>query len=189
MTATYRSGGKKRERALEGEGDRVASARKTLLEGGGAEIPAATWQAFVATGTVHLLAISGMHVTAFAAGILAALGAFYRLPLPPALYRARELLTAGVTGLGTTGYAWLAGASVPPLPTLAGVLLLLALRAARRHVRPAAITFNAVRLSRPPATRSTSRLRSIKPRAGCRWSQNMRALSSARSLRTFRATP
>lgn len=40
MTATSRSGGKKRERALEGEGDRVASARKALLEGVGAEIAA-----------------------------------------------------------------------------------------------------------------------------------------------------
>lgn len=40
MAATPRSGGKKRDRASEGEADRVASARKALLEGVGAEIAA-----------------------------------------------------------------------------------------------------------------------------------------------------
>lgn len=38
--APARSGGKKRERASEGEGDRVGAARKALLEGVGAEIAA-----------------------------------------------------------------------------------------------------------------------------------------------------
>lgn len=40
MAGTAKAGGKKRERAQEGEGDRVGAARKALLEGVGAEIAA-----------------------------------------------------------------------------------------------------------------------------------------------------
>ncbi len=116
---------------------RVQGLVQGLAVGLRAEIPSGIWRAFVTTGTVHLLAISGMHVTAFAAWLLAGVAALYRLPLPPVARRARLPLTIAVMGLGTGGYALLAGASVPTLRTFAGVALLLAVRALRRHARPA----------------------------------------------------
>lgn len=119
-------------------GARAAGLVQGLAVGLRAEIPAQTWRAFVATGTVHLLAISGMHVTAFAAWLVAGFGLLYRMRLPQVLRRARMALTIGITALGTSAYALLAGASVPTLRTLTGVLLLLALRMLRRHARPGA---------------------------------------------------
>ncbi|MCC7198303.1 MAG: DNA internalization-related competence protein ComEC/Rec2 [Gammaproteobacteria bacterium] len=115
---------------------RVQGLVQGLAVGLRAEIPADVWRAFVATGTVHLLAISGMHVTSFAAWLVAGVAALYRLPLPPRLGRSRLSLTIVVMGAGTGAYALLAGASVPTLRTFAGVALLLALRALRRHARP-----------------------------------------------------
>lgn len=109
-----------------------------LAVGVRAEIPGETWRAFVATGTVHLLAISGTHVTAFAALLVGAVGLVYRAPLPGGLRRRRAAVTATVTALGTVGYALLAGASVPTLRTTTGVLLLLALGLMRRTVAPQA---------------------------------------------------
>lgn len=118
------------------EAPRAAALLAGLAVGVRAEIPGDTWRAFVATGTVHLLAISGTHVTAFAALLVGATGLVFRAPLPGGLRRRRVAVTAAVTALGTVGYALLAGASVPTLRTTAGVLLLLALGLMRRKVAP-----------------------------------------------------
>ncbi len=115
---------------------RAAALLAGLAVGVRAEIPGETWRAFVATGTVHLLAISGTHVTAFAALLVGATGLVFRAPLPGAVRRRRVVLTAATAALGTIGYALLAGASVPTLRTTAGVALLLLLGLMRRAVAP-----------------------------------------------------
>lgn len=90
--------------------------------------------AFVATGTAHLIAISGMHVTAFAlaAHLLLRLG--YRLSGRPA-WSARWPAAQALAVVGVTAaYGLLAGASLPTVRTVAMVAVALALRAARRRV-------------------------------------------------------
>jgi len=90
--------------------------------------------AFVATGTAHLIAISGMHVTAFAlaAHLLLRLG--YRCCGRPA-WSARWPAAQALAVMGVTAaYGLLAGASLPTVRTVAMVAVALALRAARRRV-------------------------------------------------------
>ncbi len=90
------------------------------------------WRVFNATGTTHLIAISGLHVTLFA---LAAFFCARRLwrHVPPARRVARETfaLSAGCAAAG--GYALLAGFSVPAQRTwlMLGVFALARLQA--RH--------------------------------------------------------
>lgn len=91
------------------------------------------WDAFAATGLAHLIAISGLHVTAFALGVLALLRAAYRLP-GCAAPRARLALETIVVLSATAGYALLAGASVPALRTLAMVAIVALQRLLRRAV-------------------------------------------------------
>ncbi len=90
--------------------------------------------AFVATGTAHLIAISGMHVTAFAiaAHLLLRLG--YRLHGRAAWSRHWPAAQALAVLAMTAAYGLLAGASLPTVRTVAMVTVALALRAARRRV-------------------------------------------------------
>jgi competence protein ComEC len=89
--------------------------------------------AFVATGTAHLIAISGMHVTAFALTALVLLRWFYaRLAvarLSAVWPGCQALVVLGVT----IAYGLLAGASLPTVRTVAMVAVAAGLRLARRH--------------------------------------------------------
>jgi competence protein ComEC len=91
------------------------------------------WRVFNATGTTHLVAISGLHVTMFALLAFAlARRLWSRLPARTAI--ARETF-AGLLGLAAAGaYALLAGFSVPAQRTwlMLGVFALA--RCAARHV-------------------------------------------------------
>lgn len=90
--------------------------------------------AFVATGTAHLIAISGMHVTAFALAVHLLLRLGYRLTGRPA-WSARWPAAQALAVVGVTAaYGVLAGASLPTVRTVAMVAVALALRAARRRV-------------------------------------------------------
>ncbi len=97
-------------------------------------VPDELWDAFAATGTAHLMAISGLHVTGCALFALWLLRFCRRLPgfrrLPHWL-----VIESGVVLAVTAGYAWLAGASAPALRTLAMVAIAAALRCARRNWR------------------------------------------------------
>jgi competence protein ComEC len=75
-------------------------------------VSADQWRVFNATGTTHLVAISGLHVTLFALVAFAIARGFWRV-LPPARRMQRETfaLLAGLVAAG--GYALLAGFSVP----------------------------------------------------------------------------
>ncbi|HEU0225023.1 MAG TPA: ComEC/Rec2 family competence protein [Steroidobacteraceae bacterium] len=97
-------------------------------------VPDELWDAFAATGTAHLMAISGLHVTGCALFALWMLRFARRLP---GLRRLRHWLVieSGIVLAITAGYAWLAGASAPALRTLAMVAIAVALRLARRNWR------------------------------------------------------
>lgn len=124
--------------AAAGEGG-SAGVLQGLSVGLRASIPDELDDAFAATGTAHLIAISGMHVTAFALVMLwlsrlawAAAGSPRVAPAWPALQAAAVLVL-------TCGYALLAGASVPTLRTAVMVAVALALRLARRASPGAAV--------------------------------------------------
>lgn len=97
-------------------------------------IPDELWDAFAATGTAHLMAISGLHVTGCALFALWLVRLTRRLP---GLRRVPHwpVIESAIVLTITAGYAWLAGGSAPALRTLAMVAIAAALRLARRNWR------------------------------------------------------
>jgi len=96
------------------------------------------WRVFNATGTTHLVAISGMHVTLFALLAFAAARAVWRW-LPPARFVARETFAA-LAGLAAAGaYALLAGLSVPTQRTWLMLAIFVGTRLAARAAAPARV--------------------------------------------------
>lgn len=89
------------------------------------------WRVFNATGTTHLVAISGMHVTLFALLAFGAARLLWRLRPGRAIERESFALAAGLLAAG--GYALLAGFSVPTQRTW---LMLLVFATARLGARP-----------------------------------------------------
>jgi competence protein ComEC len=89
--------------------------------------------AFVATGTAHLIAISGMHVTAFALTSLLLLRWLHGRLATVQRSRAWPQRQALVVMLVTIGYGLLAGASLPTVRTVAMVGVAVNLRLARRN--------------------------------------------------------
>ncbi len=94
------------------------------------------WRVFNATGTTHLVAISGLHVTLFALlSFLLARNLWRWLPLQG--YLAREPF-AMLLGLGAAGgYALLAGFSVPTQRTWVTLAVFAGARLCARHVSAA----------------------------------------------------
>jgi competence protein ComEC len=88
--------------------------------------------AFVATGTAHLIAISGMHVTAFALTSLMLLRWFYGRLATAGLSAAWPGCQMLIVLVVTVAYGLLAGASLPTVRTVAMVAVAIGLRAARR---------------------------------------------------------
>jgi competence protein ComEC len=76
------------------------------------------WRVFNVTGTTHLVAISGLHVTLFAVVAFAAARALWSLLLYRFVPWQRENFAALVGFLAAAGYAALAGLSVPTQRTL-----------------------------------------------------------------------
>jgi competence protein ComEC len=95
--------------------------------------------AFVATGTAHLIAISGMHVTAFALTSLLLLRWSYRALAGARLSAAWPACQALTVLCMTVGYGLLAGASLPTVRTVAMVGIAVGLRWARRNAATADI--------------------------------------------------
>jgi len=96
-------------------------------------IPDRLWEAFSVTGTTHLIAISGLHVTGCALFVLAGLRLMGRIPAVarlPARVAIEGFVVVGVSAL----YTFLSGASLPALRTLVMVALFAALRLLRRSV-------------------------------------------------------
>lgn len=100
-----------------------------LSIGDGDYLPQTEWQVLLATGTNHLLAISGLHV-GMVAGFFAGVVAFFWRRTPWCARRPTRQVAAWVAVIAAWGYALLAGMSVPTERTalmmtivLAGVLL------------------------------------------------------------------
>ena len=91
------------------------------------------WRVFNATGTTHLVAISGLHVTMFAlVAFMAARFAWRWLPFARRIDREPFAL---LLGLGAAGaYALLSGFSVPAQRTWLMLVLFASARLAARHV-------------------------------------------------------
>ena len=76
------------------------------------------WRIFNATGTTHLVAISGLHVTLFAVIAFAAARSLWSSFLYRWVRWPRETFAAVIGFVSATGYATLAGLSVPTQRTL-----------------------------------------------------------------------
>ena len=107
-----------------------------LAVGDRGPITRATWDVLLATGTNHLMAISGLHVGLAAAfGFLLGRGGWRLLPMP-VRGRLPRPITASLAGLGlATAYAALAGFAIPTQRALIMLAVALGLLAMRR--RPA----------------------------------------------------
>jgi competence protein ComEC len=90
------------------------------------------WRVFNATGTTHLVAISGLHVTLFAVIAVAAARRLWRFVPAVRGMPTREPFAAALGLAAATAYALLAGFSVPTQRTL---LMLAAWHVARRVAR------------------------------------------------------
>ncbi len=113
----------------------IASLLRALAIGDVRGLKDADWDVLRATGTGHLIAISGLHV-----GLVAAVGAclfalLYRLMPRLGLHWPRPQAMAIGALMTASGYALLAGLGVPVLRTLLMIAVALSARLLRRHVR------------------------------------------------------
>ena len=86
-------------------------------------ISAAQWQVFSATGTTHLIAISGLHVTMVATLAMLAARWLWRLPRHRVPRSCQANVACLCGALAAAAYALLAGFSVPTQRTLAMLLV------------------------------------------------------------------
>jgi competence protein ComEC len=126
-------------RIRDGIADPDAAALLTALAVGLTDgMSADQWRVFNATGTTHLVAISGLHVTMFALSALG-LARFLWRWLPPARRLAREPF-AWLLGLTAAGaYSLLAGFSVPTQRTWLMLAIVALARLTARHAGAARI--------------------------------------------------
>lgn len=113
-------------------GSRSTGVLQGLTVGLRGSIDPAIREAIVNTGTAHLIAISGMHVTAFALVALLVSRRVYAMAASPRMSAHWPWLQAVGVGAVTLGYGLLAGASLPTVRTVAMVAVAAVLRVARR---------------------------------------------------------
>lgn len=94
----------------------------------------AQWEVLRATGTSHLVAISGLHI-GLIAGVLFFLGRWLALRIAPGWSAHRVAAALGF--VGAAGYAALAGLALPTQRALVMVAVALAVVALRRDIAPA----------------------------------------------------
>lgn len=116
------------------EGSPMLGILQGLAIGDSQHIPPNQWRVFAATGTSHLMAISGLHVSMVAAFAATLGGTIVRLPLTQR-YRITVIHGQAIAGMAAAlGYALLAGMSVPTQRTLAMICIFFAARWSRRDV-------------------------------------------------------
>ncbi len=115
--------------------DRDADALFLALAAGiTAGFSADDWRVFNATGTTHLIAISGTHVTGLAAMLYFLAAACWRLLARCGYRTARDHFAATLALLGAFAYALFAGFSVPTQRTLLMLCVWRLARGGARHV-------------------------------------------------------
>lgn len=114
----------------------AAGVLTALVTGDRRGIDSATWRDLDAAGITHLIAISGLHI-GLVAGLLYWLagGLWRRLPQVP-LWLPTPLAQALAGTLAATGYATLAGFSVPTQRALVMLMVLASARLTRRRIGP-----------------------------------------------------
>ncbi|HEY6124601.1 MAG TPA: ComEC/Rec2 family competence protein, partial [Steroidobacteraceae bacterium] len=117
----------------EGVADPDAAALLTALAVGLTDrLSADQWRVFNATGTTHLVAISGLHVTLFAlVAFVAARHAWRWLPFARRVEREPFAMLLGLAAAG--GYALLSGFSVPAQRTWLMLAIFASVRLCARH--------------------------------------------------------
>jgi len=126
------------------ESPRAAAVMRALAVGDRGGLTSRDRNTFAATGTSHLVAISGLHV-GLVAGLAWLLGAFLwrRVPALCARWPARVAAAPLATG-AATAYAALAGFSLPTQRALLMLLVVAVARVARRHARPGSVLATAL---------------------------------------------
>jgi competence protein ComEC len=125
-------------RNIEGRvADRDAAALISALGvGATGEMSREQWRVFNATGTTHLVAISGLHVTLFALIALAISRQIWQIGLWRIVPISREPFAACMGLAASTAYAFLAGFSVPTQRTLIMLAVWLIARSSARACGP-----------------------------------------------------
>ena len=108
-----------------------------LAVGYSGDIDARHWRIYNLTGITHLIAISGMHVTLFAVCVMGLLRKLWAWSATLALHVRRETFAACGGVLAATGYALLAGFSVPTQRTLLMLIAAILWRHKARASSPA----------------------------------------------------
>lgn len=112
----------------------TAALLRALAVGDQAAIPEPLWDVFRATGTTHLVAISGFHI-GLAGALFGLLGALLHRLLPRlALRWPRRPMVAVCALAGAAAYSLLAGMSLPVQRTLAMLAAVLLAVVLRRHL-------------------------------------------------------
>jgi competence protein ComEC len=125
-----------RERSLQSmAGEPSAGLVLGLVLGDRSQITEGQWAALIASGTNHLLAISGLHVTMIA-GMVGLLLSWLWRRIPALVLRCPASVAGALAGwVGALGYSLLAGFSVPTQRTLFMLLALVLAMVLRRGSR------------------------------------------------------
>src|SRR5688572_17906867 len=105
-----------------------------LAVGATSNVSAGQWDVFSISGTTHLIAISGLHVTMLA-GLAMSLGGFIWRAWPQPSRMARQDFASLLGAAAATAYSALAGFSVPTQRTLVMLLVAYAVGWLRRPLR------------------------------------------------------
>jgi len=97
-------------------------------------IPGDQWRTFAATGTTHLMSISGLHVTMVAGLVGFLAGTLWRRRSSWLLLVPAQRVSLWATLLAAGAYTLLAGAAIPALRTLAMIGAGVLARSVNRHV-------------------------------------------------------
>lgn len=122
-----------RARLLAVDANGREAALVALVLGDGADLARIDWQVLQATGTVHLLVISGQHIGLVAGLLYALVAGLARVGLWPRQWPWLPW-ACGLALAAALGYAWLAGGGVPVQRACLMLAVVLAWRLRFRHV-------------------------------------------------------
>jgi competence protein ComEC len=104
-----------------------------LVTGDSNAVDAATWERHRRAGTIHLLVVSGLHVSVFALMLFGLIHLPLRLVCTGKSRLCAELISASAVGVAAVVLAWLTGAGSPVVRVAGMLLCLLVLRLLRRR--------------------------------------------------------